>query len=61
MAFGAAHFDAGVILEAAASRVLIIIIIIMYIYNALIDALSAHTIHIKLNTVFYTQAEDSPT
>ena len=26
----------------------------MYIYHALIDALSAHTIHINLNTIFYT-------
>ena len=26
----------------------------MYIYHALINALSAHTIHINLNTVFYT-------
>ena len=38
-----------------------IIIIIMYIYHALIDALGAHTIHINLNTVFYTHAEHSPT
>ena len=33
---------------------LCIIIIIMYIYYALINALSAHTIHINLNTIFYT-------
>ena len=26
----------------------------MYIYHALINALSAHTIHINLNTMFYT-------
>ena len=32
-----------------------------YIYNALINALSAHIIHINLNTIFYTHAEDSPT
>ena len=33
----------------------------MSIYNALINALSAHIIHINLNTIFYTHAEDSPT
>ena len=42
-------------------RPLIIIIIIMYIYRALIDALSAHMLHINLNTIFYTHAEHSPT
>ena len=31
----------------------IIIIIIMYIYHALINALSAHMIHINLNMIFY--------
>ena len=31
-----------------------IIIIIMYIYHALINALSAHMIHINLNMIFYT-------
>ena len=31
---------------------IIIIIIIMYIYRALIDALSAHMIHINLNMIF---------
>ena len=30
------------------------IIIIMYIYHALINALSTHMIHINLNTIFYT-------
>ena len=30
----------------------LIIIIIMYIYHALIDALSAHMIHINLNMIF---------
>ena len=39
----------------------IIIIIIMYIYHALINALSAHMIHIDLNTIFYTHVEHSPT
>ena len=37
------------------------IIIIMYIYHALINALSAHMIHINLNIIFYTQVEYSPT
>ena len=30
------------------------IIIIMYIYHALINALSAHMIYINLNMIFYT-------
>ena len=33
------------------------IIIIMYIYHALINALSAHMIHINLNMRFYTHVE----
>ena len=33
----------------------------MSIYHALISALSAHIIHIDLNTIFYTHIEDSPT
>ena len=33
----------------------------MYIYHVLINALSAHMMHINLNTIFYTHAEDSPT
>ena len=33
----------------------------MYIYHALISALSAHMIHINLNMIFYTHAEYSPT
>ena len=33
----------------------------MYIYNALINALSAHIIHINLNTIFYTHVKHSPT
>ena len=40
---------------------LYIIIIIMYIYHALKDALSAHMIHINLNMIFYTHVEHSPT
>ena len=41
---------------------IIIIIIIMYIYHALTNALSAHMIHINLNMIFYTHnIEHSPT
>ena len=32
----------------------------MYIYHALINALSAHMIHINLNTILYTHVEHSP-
>ena len=38
-----------------------VIVIIMYIYRALINALSAHMIHINLNIIFYTHGEHSPT
>ena len=38
-----------------------IIIIIMYIYHALINALSTHMIHINLHMIFYTHVEHSPT
>ena len=37
------------------------IIIIMYIYHALINALSAYMIYINLNMIFYTHVEHSPT
>ena len=33
----------------------------MSIYHALINALSAHMIHINLNIIFYTRVEHSPT
>ena len=33
----------------------------MYIYHVLINALSAHMIHINLNIIFYTHVEHSPT
>ena len=33
---------------------------ITYIYHALINALSAHLIHINLNMIVYTHAEHSP-
>ena len=36
-------------------------LIIMYIYHALINALSAHIIHINLNMIFYTHVKHSPT
>ena len=36
-------------------------IIIMHIYHALINAPSAHMIHINLNMIFYTHVEHSPT
>ena len=38
-----------------------IILIIMYIYQALINALSAHIIQTNLYTIFYTHAAHSPT
>ena len=34
---------------------------IMYIYHALINALSAHMIHINLHVIFCTHVEHSPT
>ena len=37
------------------------LIIIMYFYHALINALSTHMIHINLNMIFYTHVEHSPT
>ena len=37
------------------------LIIILYIYDALINALSAHVIRINLNMIFYTSVEHSPT
>ena len=30
----------------------------MYIYHALINAMSAHIIHVNLNTIVYTHTED---
>ena len=41
--------------------IIIILIIIKYIYHALINALSAHMIHIILNMIFYTHVKHSPT
>ena len=53
--FGYCQYEYGYIL------ILCIIIIIMYIYHALINALSAHMIHINLNMIFYTHVNHSPT
>ena len=39
----------------------ILIIIMMYIYHALINTLSTHVIHINLNIIFYTHVEHSLT
>ena len=39
----------------------LIMIIIMYIYHAFINDLSAHMIHINLNKIFYTHVKHSPT
>ena len=33
----------------------------MFIYHALINALSVYMIHINLNMIFYTHVEHSPT
>ena len=33
----------------------------MYIYHALINALSIHMIHINLHMILYTHVEHSPT
>ena len=43
------------------AQLIIMIIIIMYIYHAVINALSAHMIHIDLHMIFYTHVEHSPT
>ena len=47
--------------ERESDREMMMIIIIMYIYHALINALSAHTIHSNLNMIFYTHVKHSPT
>ena len=39
--------------------IITLIIIIMYIYHALINALSAHIIHINPKMIFYTHVEHS--
>ena len=56
------RFIVGVLVHAGANvYVRACIIIIMYIYHALIITLSAHMMHINLNMVFYTHVEHSPT
>ena len=47
-------------LVETSSRVVGSLIIILYIYHALINALNAHMIHINLNTIFHTHVEHSP-
>ena len=39
---------------------ILLIIIIIYIYHVLINALSPHIEHINLNMIFYTHVEHSP-
>ena len=46
--------DEGVLCAQRGDDREMIIIIIMYIYHALINAPSAHMIHINLNMIFYT-------
>ena len=46
---------------SAVGNTLLFIIIIMYIYHAVLNALSAHMVHINLNMIFYTHVEHSPT
>ncbi len=46
-------------MEGRHTEMQVSLIIIMYIYHALINALSAHMVHI--NMIFYTHAEHSPT
>ena len=48
-------------LTAKGSLIKIFEISKLYIYHALINALSAHMLHINLNMIFYTHEEHSPT
>ena len=59
MGFGSSQLQQFVAVSAS-SEAAEIIIIIVYIYHALINALSAYMIHINLNTVFYTHIEHNP-
>ena len=43
------------------SDICYVIIIIMYIYHALINTLNTHMIHININMIFYTHVEHSAT
>ena len=38
-----------------------LLLLLLYIYHALINALSAHMIHINLHMIFYTHVEHNPT
>ena len=51
----------GVIIDEELKWQSHILLIIMYIYHALINALNAHMIYINLNMIFYTHTEHSPT
>ena len=44
---------------AGCVQIIIMIIMIMHIDHALINALSAHVIHINTNIIFYTHVEQS--
>ena len=55
------HSQPGRLYHGDFTEQLQIIIIIMYIYHVLINALSAHMIHINLNMIFYTHVKHSPT
>ena len=47
--------------QANFKELTLIIIIRMYIYHTLINALSADMIHINLNVIFYTHIKHTPT
>ena len=53
LSYGALHID-----DDGNKKYLIILTV--YIYHALINALSAHIIHINLNMIIYTHVEHSP-
>ena len=46
---------------AMTAYAIIIMMMMMHIYHALINALKAHMTHINLNEMFYTHIEHSPT
>ena len=50
---GASHADLQGLL------LLLLLLLLLYIYCALINALTAHTIRVNLNTTFYTYVEQS--
>ena len=55
------HYTLVVVAAVAVVVLQLPLIIIMYIYHALVNAQSTHMIHINLNTIFYTRVEHSPT